>query len=46
MIRIVSSSVSPFAADENSRALSVVITCPPSRNIADSNDSRVRVLGS
>ena len=45
-MRIVSSSVSPLAAEENSRALSVPIVWPPRRSIAASNDSRVRVEGS
>lgn len=40
------SSVSPLAADEYSPALSVVITTPPRRDMALSNDSRVRVEGS
>ena len=44
--RIVSSMVSPLAAEENSRAFSVVSTPPPRRVIADSNERRVRVLGS
>src|SRR5258708_25135777 len=41
-MRIVSSRVSPLAADENSRALSVPIVCPPRRSIAASKDRRVR----
>ncbi len=45
-MRIVSSMVSPLAAEENSRALSVPIVRPPSRSIAASNESRVRVDGS
>ena len=40
------SSVSPLAADEYSPALSVDSTVPPSRTIADSKESRVRVEGS
>jgi hypothetical protein len=41
----VSASVSPFGADElfMSEAL---MTAPPRRHIAASNESRVRVLGS
>ena len=45
-IRMVSSRVSPLIALENSRAASVPITEPPSRSIADSKLSRVRVDGS
>ena len=45
-MRIVSSSVSPFAADENSRALSVPIVVPPRRSMAASKESRVLVDGS
>ena len=45
-MRIVSSSVSPLAALENSRALSVPIARPPSRSMAASKDRRVRVDGS
>jgi len=45
-IRIVSSSVSPFAADENSRALSVPMVWPPNRSIAASKERRVLVEGS
>jgi hypothetical protein len=45
-MRMVSSRVSPLMALENSRAASVPITDPPRRTIADSKESRVRVLGS
>ena len=33
-------------AAEDDEAPAVEMTCPPSRIIADSNDNRVRVLGS
>jgi hypothetical protein len=40
------SSVSPLAADEYSPADSVEMTVPPSFDMADSKESRVRVEGS
>jgi len=45
-MRIESSSDSPLIADENSAAFSVVMTWPPSRAIAASNECRVRVEAS
>jgi hypothetical protein len=45
-MRIVSSTVSPLIAEENSRAFSVEITLPPSRCMAVSKERRVRVEGS
>jgi hypothetical protein len=45
-ILIVSSRVSPLAALENSRALSVPMVWPPSLSMADSKERRVRVEGS
>uniref|UniRef100_A0A0A9DUK6 Pco130702b n=1 Tax=Arundo donax TaxID=35708 RepID=A0A0A9DUK6_ARUDO len=43
---MVSSRVSPFAAEENSRAFSVVSTSPPSLRMAASKERHVRVEGS
>ena len=45
-MRMVSSRVSPFMALEKTCAASVPSTEPPSRSIADSKLSLVRVLGS
>ena len=45
-MRMVSSSVSPLMALENECAASVPSTVPPSRSMAASKLSRVRVLGS
>ena len=45
-MRIVSSIVSPFTADDEALAFSTERMAPPSLIIAASNDRRVRVLGS
>src|SRR3989344_3608697 len=45
-MRMVSSIVSPFVAEEDSLAFSIESTLPPSRSMALSNERRVRVEGS
>ena len=46
MTLMLSSRVSPFTAEENCAALSVVMTWPPSFSMPASKEKRVRVEGS